>query len=160
MMSWFKSFFSALAGRRRPALRLAEAVADLPEAMALFDDEDRLLYCNEAFRRTYRIPADARVRGRSFPAILYTARLFEIAEEEQRDPRGDDICDRILTHHCAASGQTLVLPLPDGRRAEIRALRTPDGGTLTTRFEIAGIGQRSDDGTVVDFQSAYLRRKL
>jgi PAS domain-containing protein len=160
MMVWFKSLFSALAGRRRPALRLAEAVAGLPEAVALFDGEDRLLYCNDAFRRIYRIPADARVRGRSFPAIVYTARLFEIAEEQQRDPRGDDLCDRILAHHCAASGQTLVLPLPDGRRAEIRALRTPDGGTLTTRLEIAGIGHRGEDGTVVDFQSAYLQRRL
>jgi len=157
-MLWIRSFFSFLAGRRKPAYRLAEALDGLPEAIALFDDEERLIHCNKAFRRTYHIPADARVRGRSFSAILYTARLFEIAEEPARDPREDEVCDRILLHHCIADGETLVLPMPGGRRIEMRAVRTADGSTLTTRREIAGLG--SYDERVVDFQSVYLQRKM
>lgn len=159
MMSWVKSLLSLLTGRRTPAFRLAEALAGLPEAVALFDRNDRLLYCNAAFRRTYHIPTDARTRGRSFPAILYTSRLFEIAEEPLRDPRGDEMCDRILAYHGAANGDTFVLPRVDGGRIEFRALRTPEGGTLTTRLDIAGVGQRYD-GRVVDFQSVYLARKM
>ncbi len=158
MMSWVKSFMSVVTGRHRPAYRLAQALGGLPEAVALFDDGDRLLYCNQAFRLTYRIPADASIRGRSFPAILYTARLFDIAEEPLRDPREDEVCDRILEHHYAADGKTLVLPQPGGRRIELRALRTPDGGILTTRREIAGVG--SYDERVVDFQSVYLQRRM
>lgn len=157
-MRCVQSFFSFLAGRRSPSFRLAEALGGLPEAVALFDDEDRLLYCNKAFRHAYHIPLDARVRGRSFPAILYTSRLFEIAEEPLRDPREDEACDRILAHHCAANGHTLLLPMPGGRRIEIRALRTLEGGTLATRREIAGLG--SYDERVVDFQSVYLQRKM
>jgi len=158
MSSWVKSFYNFVTGRQRPGYRLAQALGGLPEAVALFDDEDRLLYCNEAFRLTYRIPLDARVRGRGFPAILYTARLFEIAEEPFRDPREDEACDRILEHHYAADGETLVLPQPGGRRIELRALRTPDGGILTTRRVIAGLG--SYDERVVDFQSVYLQRRM
>jgi len=158
-MSWVKSLFSLLAGRRAPAFRLAEALAGLPEAVGLFDRNDRLLYCNAAFRRTYHIPAGARARGRSFPAILYTSRLFEIADEPLRDPRGDEMCDRILAYHCAANGETLVLPRFDGGRTEFRALRTPEGGTLTTRLEIAGAAQHYNE-RVVDFQSVYLARKM
>ncbi len=158
-MSWVKSLFSLLSGRRTPSFRLAEALAGLPEAMALFDENDRLVYCNEAFRRTYHIPKDARARGRSFPAILYTSRLFEIAEEPLRDPRGDEMCDRILAYHCTANGETLALPRFDGGRTEFRALRTPEGGTLTTRIEIAGVGQQYNE-RVVDFQSVYLARKM
>ncbi len=158
-MSWITSLLSLLAGRRTPAYRLGEALAGLPEALALFDCNDRLLYCNAAFRRIYHIPTDTRARGRSFSAILFTSRLFEIAEEPLRDPRGDEICDRILAHHAAATGQTLSLPLLDGRRVEFRALRTPDGCTLTTRLEIAGPGHSKDE-RVVDFQSVYLARKM
>ena len=139
-------------------MRLAQALGTLPEAIALFDDQDCLLYCNQAFRRAYHIPPDARVSGRSFPAILYTSRLFELAEEPLRDPREDEICDRILGHHCAANGETLTLPMPDGRRVEVRAMRTPDGGTLATRREIAGIG--SYDDRVVDFHSVFLQRRM
>jgi two-component system cell cycle sensor histidine kinase PleC len=159
MMSWLKSFLSLLAGRRTPSYRLGEALAGLPEAVALFDANDRLLYCNAAFRRTYHIPSKARARGRTFPAILYTSRLFDIAEEPLRDPRTDEMCDRILAHYCAANGQTLVLPMVDGRRVELRALRTEDGGTLSTRLEIAGPGHQNDE-RVVDFQSVYLARKV
>ena len=159
VMSWIKFLVSFLAGRRAPSYRLGEALASLPEAMALFDESDRLVYCNEAFRRAYRIPSDARARGRSFPAILYTSRLFEIAEYPLRDPRGDEMCDRILGYHCAAHGETLVLPRHDGGHTEFRALRTRNGCTLTTRLEIPGAGHTYDD-RVVDFQSAYLARKM
>jgi PAS domain-containing protein len=144
MMSWITSLLSFLTGRRTPAFRLAEALAGVPEAVALFDKHDRLVYCNRAFRQTYHIPRNARTRGRRFPAILYTSRLFEIAEEPLRDPRGDEVCDRILAYHC---------------RIEFRALRTPEGGTLTTRIEIAGGGQQYDE-RLVDFRSAYLARKM
>lgn len=158
-MFWIKSFLSFLAGRRTPSYRLAEALAGLPEAVALFDETDRLVYCNEAFRRAYHIPSNSRARGRSFPAILYTSRLFEIAEDPLRYTRGDEICDRILGYHCAANGETLVLPRQDGGHTEFRALRTKDGCTLTTRLEIPGVGHSFDD-RVVDFQSAYLARKM
>jgi len=159
MMFWVKSLLSLLTGRRTPVFRLAEALAGLPEAVALFDADDQLVYCNAAFRRAYHIPSGARARGRSFPAILYTSRLFDIAEEPLRDPRGDEICDRILAHHTAANGQTLVLSMVDGRRVEFRALRTTDGGILTTRLEIAGPGHQNDK-RVVDFQSVYSARKM
>jgi PAS domain-containing protein len=159
MMSWITSLLSFLTGRRTPALRLAEALAGVPEAVALFDKHDRLVYCNRAFRQTYHIPRNARTRGRRFPAILYTSRLFEIAEEPLRDPRGDEVCDRILAYHCAANGETLALSRFDGGRIEFRALRTPEGGTLTTRIEIAGGGQQYDE-RLVDFRSAYLARKM
>ena len=157
-MSWVKSFFTSLAGRLTPAVHLTKALDSLPEAIALFDGEDRLVYCNCAFRRAYRIPADAPVKGRDFPAILYTARLFEIADELARELRHDADCDRILAHHYAADGETLVLPQPGGRRIEMRTLRTVDGGLLTTRREIAGVG--SYDERVVDFQSVYLQRRM
>jgi two-component system CheB/CheR fusion protein len=156
-MFWLQSLISIVSGRSRPSARLAEALSGLPEAVALFDGEDRLLYCNAAFRSLYRIPAEAKPRGRSFAAILYTARLFEIAEEQHRDPAADEACERILACHGAANGQTMVLSRPDGRRVEFRALRTADGGTLTTRVETAGLGLH--DETVIDFQSAYLRRR-
>ena len=159
MMSWVTSLLSLLAGRRRPVYRLAEALAAVPEAVALFDRNDRLLFCNAAFRRTYHIPTDARARGRGFAAILYTSRLFEIAEEPLRDPRDDEMCNRILAHHRAANGQTLLLPAYNGRRVEFRALRTQDGCTLTTRLEIAG-PRLQTDGRVVDFQSVYRARKM
>jgi PAS domain-containing protein len=157
-MPWIKSLFSRLAGRKNPSALLAEALNGLPEAVALFDENDRLVYCNDTFRHTYHIPRDARVRGRSFPAILYTSRLFEIAEEPLRDPRVDEMCDRILGYHCAANGETLVLPRFDGGRTEFRATRTPDGGTLATRMEHPGAGFRYDE-RVLDFQSAYLARR-
>jgi len=157
-MSWVKSLFAFVVGRLMPMRRLAQALDSLPEAIALFDGDERLVYCNSAFRRTYRIPADARVRGRGFPAILYTARLFEIAAEPPRELRHDADCERILAHHYDADGETLVLPQPGGCRIEMRALRTSDGGILTTRREIAGVG--SYDERVVDFQSVYLQRKL
>jgi len=157
-MSWVMSFFSFVAGRLRPAVPLARALDSLPEATALFDGEDRLVYCNQAFRHTYRIPAGARVRGSSFPAILYTARLSEMVDGPAREPRQDDSCDRILAHYYQADGEILALPQPGGRRTEMRVLRTPDGGVLTTRREIAGVG--SYDERVVDFQSVYLQRRM
>ena len=134
--------------RRGNAERLADALSCLPEAMALFDRKDRLVYCNEAFRRAYGIGEHERPEGRSFAALLQSDRPGELP-------------DRILAHHRAGTGDPLILRRRDGRRTEMRSFQTPDGSTLLVRADIAGLADRGDaDGALIDFQDLLLRRSM
>ena len=147
-MAWVKTLFGRLSGRRGSAELLAEALSCLPEAMALFDGKDRLVYCNEAFRRAYGIRPEDEPEGRTFAALLQSDRPGELP-------------DRILDHHEAGTGFPLILRRRDGRRTEIRSFHTKDGGTLLVRADIAGLADRGEaDGAVIDFQDLFLRRSM
>lgn len=147
-MRWLGTFLGRWRGRRGTAERVADALSCLPEAMALFDRKDRLLYCNEAFRRAYGIAPGENPQGRCFAALLQSDRPGELP-------------DRILAHHQAATGVPLILRRRDGRRTEMRSFQTLDGGTLLVRADIAGLADRGQaDGAVVDFQDLMLRRSV
>ena len=147
-MAWFVTLLDRLSGRRGAGGLLAEALSCLPEAMALFDRKNRLIYCNEAFRRAYGIRPEDRPEGRTLAALLLSDRPGELP-------------DRILTHHQAATGDPLILRRRDGRRTEMRSYRTPDGGRLLIRGDIAGLADRGEaGGALIDFQDLLLRRSV
>ena len=147
-MAWLAALLARLSGRPTRAERLAEALCLMPEAVALFDARDRLLYCNESFRRAHGVGAGEAPEGRSFVSLL-------------QDDRPGGLSDRILDHHQSATGLPMILRRPDGRRTEIRSFRTADGGTLTVRADIAGLVNRGEaDGALIDFQEIILRRKI
>jgi PAS domain S-box-containing protein len=54
----------------RAQQRLNEAIARVPDGFALYDAQDRLIHCNETFRRYFRGAADRVVPGAQFEEIM------------------------------------------------------------------------------------------
>ncbi len=121
--------------RERSRARLLDAIEHLSHGLAVFDPEDRLVLCNERFRKSMPV-GQAAVPGISFAELVRLAEEratvapedLEMAVEEQIE------CHRLgLTHERHS---------PDGRWFLIKDVRLKDGATVTTRTDITELKRR------------------
>jgi two-component system cell cycle sensor histidine kinase PleC len=123
------------AERRRADLaesRLLDSVVASPNPFALFDSEDRLAVCNDAWIDVFALRGVDRLIGERFLDLM--ARVGR--------PRGDtaDTIDAYVawrrSGRDAAVDTTFELTRPDGRVFRMREWRTRDGGAVTQGFEL------------------------
>ena len=62
--------FVDITQRKRNDEILAEAIEAIPDGFVVYDELDRLLICNSAYRRTYALSAPAMVPGVSFEGLI------------------------------------------------------------------------------------------
>jgi PAS domain S-box-containing protein len=112
---------------------LARIIADLPEGIAVFDEQDRLLACNGQYRALNRtLSADLE------PGIAY-AELIRAEIERLRAP-GVTLSDALERHRNLP--WRLEELRPDGTWVQILEQRVADGGTLRVMRDITAIKQR------------------
>ncbi|MBK1679762.1 response regulator [Rhodocyclus tenuis] len=132
--------FRALAARIEIEKRYSEsqamfrsAIDTIGEAFVIYDQHDRLAYCNKEYRERYQKSADLLVPGRSFEEIIRIG-----AERGQYDAavgRIDEwVAERLEQHRSGASD--LIQELGDGRWLRIRERVTPEGHRVGFRFDI------------------------
>ncbi len=109
--------------------RLETAVECIFEGFALFDPEDRLLLCNEAFRRLWGF--DGEERGRSFDELLALA-------GERVGGLDEAWLQTRLEAHRAGTGSD-EYGLPCGRYLQVRERRTADGWTVGIYTDVTDI---------------------
>ena len=109
--------------------RLEAAVECIFEGFALFDPSDRLLMCNEAFRRLWEF--DGEVIGRRFDELLTTSAV----------PSGDQpaiwLLDRLQAHRAGTGSDEYSLA--NGQRLQVRERQTADGYTVGIYADVTDI---------------------
>lgn len=127
---------SDISARKLAQETLLEAVAAMPDGFVIFDADDRLVLCNEAYRELYKESAPAIRPGVSFRDLLLfgldRGQYPEIgASEEHREAW---IAERLRMHR--SPGEPVIQRLPDGRWLQIRERRTPSGYVVGFRTDV------------------------
>ncbi|MBR1221815.1 PAS-domain containing protein [Bradyrhizobium sp. U87765 SZCCT0131] len=118
---------------------LHEAVGAIPDGFALYDWDDRLLLCNDAYRQIYAESAPAIQPGASFIDIVrYGVARGQYPEAgETLAEREAWIDERIrLRRHMP---RDVLQQLPGERWLQIRERRTPSGYTVGFRIDVTDL---------------------
>ncbi|EWY37604.1 histidine kinase, partial [Skermanella stibiiresistens SB22] len=121
---------------RKAEHRLREAIEAIPDGFVLFDADDRLVICNERYRRIYDLEPAAVAPGRTFAEILRAYAEARYPTEIRQHPGGIDgwVADRLAIHE--HPGERIERRMDDGRWLRIEERRTRDGGVVGTRSDI------------------------
>jgi diguanylate cyclase (GGDEF)-like protein/PAS domain S-box-containing protein len=128
--------FSDITARKLAQETLNEAVAAIPDGFVVYDDKDRMVLCNEAYREVYKASAPAIRPGATFREIL----LYGLAHDQYPDTGDTDAqreawLDERLRRRRSPSSQILQR-LPDGRWLQIRESHTPSGYIVGFRTDV------------------------
>ena len=128
---------AARAEAERSAQLLREAVGSIAQGFTIYDEHDRLVLCNEAYKSFYEASRDLIVPGATFEQIVrrgaergqYAAAIGQIDEW---------VADRVAQHQ-SASGRVIEQRLGDGRWLLIVEHRTPSGYIAGNRIDITAL---------------------
>jgi PAS domain S-box-containing protein len=121
--------------------RLREAFEVVPEALALFDAEDRYVMWNERCAQLYTQSPDAIQVGTRFEDVL-RAGLAAGQYPEAHGRESEWLAERLALH--AQDNSTHEQRLADGRWLRICERRTADGGSVGIRIDITELKQREE----------------
>ncbi len=120
---------------------LRSAVETIGEAFVIYDENDRLAFCNEQYRDYYRTSADLLVPGKTFEEIIRTG--AERGQYQVAIGRVDEwVAERLKVHR--AGNTDLIQPLDDGRWLRIRERKTPEGFIVGFRIDITELYQAKE----------------
>jgi PAS domain S-box-containing protein len=111
---------------------LRDAIESISEGFVIYDADDRLVLCNEAFQKLYPNSAERMVPGMRYEDILRGA-----AYDNRTMPREDAeewLAQRLRQHR--ELKEPVELQLEDGRWLFISERRTSSGGTAGLRIDI------------------------
>lgn len=122
--------------RRTAQILLQEVIEQVPGAISLFDANDRLVFCNDEFRRLFTGLGDTgEILGESYRALI-TRRLHGGA---YRLPEGmseqEWIEDRVRMHR-SADGRPIEVRQTDGKWNQTHKWRNRNGGILSINLDI------------------------
>ncbi|MBC8338280.1 MAG: PAS-domain containing protein [Alphaproteobacteria bacterium] len=121
---------------------LRDAVGSMQEAFALFDAEDCLVFCNEAYTNMHPLGREFIQPGVRFEDIIHTN--VESGNVADAFGREEDYIRERLDQHRNPKGP-LYRRLASGKTFIINESRTPDGGTLFTSTEVTDLKQIEED---------------
>ncbi|TSE24906.1 Signal transduction histidine-protein kinase BarA [Tepidimonas sediminis] len=112
---------------------LRSAIETIGEGFALYDPQDRLVFCNERYRELYPVAAPLMEPGRTFEEIIrYGAERGEYSEAIGRVEAW--VAERLAQHR--AADRDLIQHLASGRVLRVIERRTPDGYVVGFRVDI------------------------
>lgn len=129
---------------QRAEQRLRDAVDALPSGFSLYDAEDRLVLCNEAYRNIYPNMAPHIVEGAKFEDILRKG----VAEQQFPDAVGNEeawIQKKMKLHN--SPGEVLEQQMPDNRWLRVHEQRTREGGVVGYRIDITRLKNQEHELT-------------
>jgi len=120
--------------------RLRDVFESLPHGIALFDPDDRLVFCNSKSSRVFQEPMDIMTRGTTFEEIFRAALAlgtYSLAPDEV-----ESALQRRLAQHRDPPDHPVQQCLADGRWIQISETRTADGCTVTSWTDITAVMRR------------------
>ncbi|MDP3539190.1 MAG: bacteriohemerythrin [Azonexus sp.] len=123
-----------LAAKKAHAL-LQEAVSNVAIGFTIYDEQDRLVACNEAYLNFYSTSRDLIVPGTTFEEIVRKG--AERGQYAAAIGRIDEWVRERVSQHQAADGTLLEQLLDDGRWLMIIEHRTPSGFIVGNRIDIS-----------------------
>ena len=131
--------------RRKMELRLhrserilSAAIEAIDEGFVLYDEQDRLVFCNEKYRSMYAESADVIVVGNTFENIIREGvQRGQYSEAVGREEEW--IAERLAAHQ--RSNCVLTQPLSSGRWVRIVERKTTDGHIVGFRVDVTELQQ-------------------
>ncbi|MCV2881747.1 response regulator [Actibacterium sp. XHP0104] len=114
-------------------MRMWAAVEAVPDGFVLYDNEDRLVMCNDRYRQIYSDSAPAMQPGTTFEEILRYG--LERGQYHEGIGREEEWLAERMIRHQKADG-VIEQHLADGRWLRILEKQTPDGGRVGLRVDI------------------------
>ncbi|CAO3362278.1 response regulator [Azospirillum melinis] len=114
---------------------LDDAIEAVPEGLAYFDADDRLILCNERYREAHPLTAPLMVPGRPFEDILRAAVANGEFAGNPDGPNDETWIQAELAQH-RNPGTPFERELPDGRWIVVAENRTSNGSLVCTRTDI------------------------
>ena len=119
---------------------LRAAIDAIDEAFVLYGPDDRLVLCNDKYRRIYATSSDLIVPGASFEAIIRQG--AERGQYQEATGRIDAwVAERLAKHR--AANVNITQQLDDGHVLRIIERRMPDGSIVGFRVDITDLVQAS-----------------
>ncbi|MCA0400323.1 MAG: EAL domain-containing protein [Proteobacteria bacterium] len=128
--------------RRRARVLLIESIEAMSDGFVMWDEQDRLVMCNNRFRELYALSAEFLVPGATFEDVIRKGAARGQYPQAQDDVEG--FVNRTLAWHRAASS-TVERLLPDGRWLMISDRRTPSGAIVGIRTDITSMRSMLDE---------------
>jgi PAS domain S-box-containing protein len=126
----------------RAQQRLLDAIASLREGFALYDAEDRLVLCNENYRRMFPEIADLLMPGRCFVDLMDA--YAKVANAGRSAGGGDAWLEDVMSRH-RSPGLAYELLSSDGRWLQIGERRTDEGGVAAIVSDISEVKRREQE---------------
>ncbi len=140
----------------RARTQLTEAIESISEGFVLFDNDDRMVLCNDKYKTIFTDVRDAIVTGVRFEDILRAAITKAPPPDAVADP--EKWIKRRLAQHRNPTGPFEV-ELADGRWIQVSEKRTPDGAYVGVRTDITRMKQVEKElqDRVVQMEYAHAR---
>jgi len=122
--------FADLAEQKRE--RLQAAVANMPIGLSMFDDSERLIICNDAYRHIYRLSADSCRPGIAFPELFRLCDVFKNSSHDFLRDYQKAISESAATKR-SVSGP---VELPEGRTISVTVQALVAGGWVSIHEDI------------------------
>jgi diguanylate cyclase (GGDEF)-like protein/PAS domain S-box-containing protein len=113
--------------------RLALALGSMADGLVLYDQDEKLVFCNEQFRRMFPKTPGVRVPGKSLDEIIRASIAAGEAAGVTAE-NGDDYIEEVRSN--LKGGGEWDFELSDGRWLHARARVVPDGGYLNVVSDI------------------------
>ncbi|MBY0429667.1 MAG: PAS domain S-box protein, partial [Rhodospirillales bacterium] len=124
------------AERRKAEDRLSAAIENLSDDFILFDEYDRLVRCNERYRRSMLAIADRLVPGIGFEDYARLIAPYITAAQGRTE---EWVEERKVRHRL---GLSCELTSPEGRSYLVKDMHLKDGGIVVTRTDISELKRR------------------
>jgi two-component system sensor histidine kinase/response regulator len=138
----FVSTFTDISARRQAEAQERQSTALMASALevtgaglAIYDQDDRLVYCNDLYRDLDPLMADLFVLGEKYADIM-RATLQRHVSPQARGRHEEWIAERVRDHRKVNNWER---PLPDGRTLRVVERPMPDGHVVSFRFDITEV---------------------
>jgi PAS domain S-box-containing protein len=125
---------------RRANSYLTSAVDSIQDAFALYDEQDRVVLVNSAFRQLFGSGSDGPIVGRTFIDIVDDSIRAQVFIGNSADA----LRARLIEHHRAPSG-TVELRTTSGRILRLHEQATPEGGRVSLCMDVTVDVIREDE---------------
>ncbi|WP_377828883.1 PAS-domain containing protein [Bradyrhizobium lupini] len=129
----------AEAAARAAHTHLTEALEVVPEGLALFDKDDRLVLWNRQYAEFYAASRETLAAGTPFESILRVG-LARLQYPEAIGREDEWLAERLARH--ALPRYSHEQHLPDDRWIRVEERRTADGGSIGVRIDITDLKRR------------------
>ena len=116
---------------------LRESVSSIAQGFTIYDEQDRLVHCNEAYLSFYEASRDLIVPGNTFEEII--RRGAERGQYAEAIGNVDAWVRKRVAQHQNANGEVIEQRLVDGRWLLIVEYRTPSGYIVGNRIDITDL---------------------
>ena len=107
---------------------LRNAVDGLPDGVALFGADDRLVVCNRSFAEAFARMSDLRVHGTRQVDLVRA--MIDVNEHQLAPAARERLVAKFIDWH-RQGGKPWLQKMRDGRWLRIREKRLPDGSTVS-----------------------------